>query len=96
MTSRRKDYGIPDRNQIDPRLAVDDLAIVYGFPEGSPSSIINGKEVMITGPLNKGKYTCDVDGYPQSFHIAPENLMYLDTEDIIIISVYDEFLPRNK
>lgn len=82
--------GRPDRNTPDARVRVDQMVIVYGFPEGSPLSFLNGKEGYVLELKKNGRFSCDIAGFDRVFHLRHENLMYMDEEDLIVINAYDK------
>lgn len=84
-----RDGGKPDRNEVDPLVAVGELGIIYGL-EHKDLLWLNGKEVNIKEALSFGVFVCDVDGVSHEVLIHHKNLMHMDVEDIIIIDNYDD------
>lgn len=82
--------GRPDRNTPDSRVGVDEMVIIYGFPQGSQHEYLNGKEGFVLEDQKNGWFVCSVSGFDPDFVLHHNNLMYMDEEDLIVINGYDK------
>ena len=83
--------GRPDRNTPDPRVAVDETVIIYGFNPHHEFFHLNGKEGFVIADSNNGWFLCAISGFEEDFYLKHENLMIMDEEDLIVINGYDGY-----
>lgn len=82
--------GRPDRNTPDSRVGVDEMVIIYGFPQGSLHEYLNGKEGFVLEDQKNGWFVCSVSGFDPDFVLHHNNLMCMDEEDLLVINGYDK------